>query len=114
MATHHLKLNGRLWIENTEGPIIGPGRIDLLERVQQYGSIRQAAMQMNMSYRQAWQFIDHMNTSLDAPVVISHRGGKGGGKAEVTEYGLKVIQQFKNFYQLFHNFLDQHSLDIEL
>ncbi len=104
-----LKLNGRIWIETPQGPVVGPGRIELLERIQEHGSIRQAAMQMHMSYRQAWQFIDHMNTHLDEPVVISHRGGKGGGNAEVTQKGLQVIQQFKSFHQKFNDFLVEHS-----
>lgn len=106
---HQLKLNGRIWIESVEGPVVGPGRIELLEHIQQYGSIRQAAMQMHMSYRQAWQLIDHMNTHLDAPVIISHRGGKGGGNAELTENGLKVIQQFKLLQQKFQEFLSDNS-----
>lgn len=108
-----LKLNGRIWVETAGGPTLGPGRIELLERIQQSGSIRQAAMQMGMSYRQAWQLIEHMNTNLKAPVVVSHRGGKGGGYAEVTPTGLEVIQQFKLLYQKFHEFLAQTSTDID-
>ncbi|QJD95200.1 LysR family transcriptional regulator [Mucilaginibacter robiniae] len=107
-----LKLNGRIWVETEGGPTLGPGRIELLERIQQSGSIRQAAMQMGMSYRQAWQLIDHMNTHLKAPVVISHRGGKGGGWAEVTPAGLEVIQEFKLLYQKFHEFLAQTGLGL--
>lgn len=114
MSSQKLKLNGRVWIENADGPVLGPGRVELLERIQQTGSIRQAAMQMGMSYRQAWQLVDHMNANLDEPVVISHRGGKGGGKAEVTAKGEKAINDFKHFYKLFHEFLDHKSLDIQL
>ncbi len=115
MATNiRLKLNGSLWVESAEGPVVGPGRVELLERIQQCGSIRQAAIQMNMSYRQAWQLIEHMNTHLDKPVVISHRGGKGGGKAEVTEKGQKVIEQFHLFYGKFQEFLAENSPIINL
>lgn len=100
-----LKLTGKLWVVNGEGKVIGPGRVELLERIQQSGSIRQAALQMSMSYRQAWQLIDHMNTQLKAPVVISHRGGKGGGNAEVTALGQKVIDQFNLLNHKFQQFL---------
>ncbi len=104
-----LKLNGSLWIETAEGPVVGPGRVELLERIKQCGSIRQAALQMNMSYRQAWLLVDHMNAQLDSPVVVSQRGGKGGGKAEVTEKGQKVIEQFNLFYGKFQDFLAENS-----
>ncbi|WDF77207.1 LysR family transcriptional regulator [Mucilaginibacter sp. KACC 22773] len=105
---------GKLYIEVNGERVIGPGRVELLERIKESGSIRQAAMQMNMSYRQAWQFIDHMNTNMGDPVVISVRGGKGGGKAEVTPKGLKVIGEFKVFYKKFHEFLEESSRQISL
>ena len=114
MSSSKIKLNGRIWIENADGPMLGPGRVELLERIQQSGSIRQAAMQMGMSYRQAWQLVEHMNANLADPVVISHRGGKGGGKAEVTITGQKAIAEFKRIHQLFHDFMDQHSKGIDL
>jgi len=113
-AAGDLKLGGKLWMENGNGKVIGPGRVELLERIQQCGSIRQAALQMNMSYRQAWQIIDHMNNQLKAPVVISHRGGKGGGNAEVTAEGQRVISEFNVFYQKFHQFLAENSAGILL
>jgi molybdate transport system regulatory protein len=99
------KLNGRIWIENSEEKLFGPGRVELLERIQASGSIRQAALQMKMSYRQAWDMINHMNTKFKSPVVIAHRGGKGGGNAEVTPYALQAIQQFYEVQTQFKAFL---------
>ncbi len=113
-ADQQLKLTGRIWLETEEGPVLGAGRVELLERIQQSGSLRQAALQMKMSYRQAWQLIDHMNTHLDTPVVVLHRGGKGGGKAEVTEKGQKAIEQFHLFYKKFREFLAESSTAIDL
>jgi molybdate transport system regulatory protein len=109
-----IKLNGKLWIEADGKKVIGPGRIELLERIQACGSIRQAALQMSMSYRQAWQMIDDMNTRLEAPVVISQRGGKGGGNAVITEKGEQVIAEFKMFYKKFQQFLLKNSPAINL
>ncbi|HEY0174998.1 MAG TPA: ModE family transcriptional regulator [Pedobacter sp.] len=114
MSGHtNLELIGKLWIELNGIKVIGPGRVELLERIIKCGSIRQAAMQMEMPYRQAWQLIEHMNTSLDAPVVISHRGGKDGGNAEVTEKGQQVIAQFNTFYGKFQQFLAENNAVIK-
>jgi molybdate transport system regulatory protein len=113
-AAYNLKLTGKVWVENSEGKVIGPGRIELLERVQKCGSIRQAALQMSMSYRQAWQLIDHMNTQLQTPVVISHRGGKGGGHAEITVEGQKVIDQYNLINQKFRQFLIETGATLTL
>lgn len=103
------KLNGRIWIDDEDEKVLGKGRVELLERIQASGSIRQAALQMKMSYKQAWDMINHMNTHFSSPVVISQRGGKGGGKAIVTEHGQYVIAQFHQLQQKFKDFLADYS-----
>ncbi|MES2113050.1 MAG: ModE family transcriptional regulator [Bacteroidota bacterium] len=103
------KLGGRLWIEDAKGKLLGPGRAELLERIAASGSIRQAALQMKMSYKQAWDIVNYLNEHLSGPVVISHRGGKGGGNAVVTEYGRAVANEFRLFQQKFREFLAENS-----
>jgi molybdate transport system regulatory protein len=114
MSTPVFKLNGRIWIETPEGRLLGHGRAELLERIKASGSIRQAAIQMKMSYKQAWDMINHMNENFSSPVVTSRRGGKGGGSAVVTEYGLKVINQFHLFQNKLKEFLSANSALIDL
>lgn len=109
MTEPTFKLNGRIWIELGDEKILGHGRVELLERIQASGSIRQAALQMKMSYKHAWDLINHLNASFSAPVVISHRGGKGGGNAVVTESGLNIIKEFKDLQARFHDFLNANS-----
>jgi len=103
------KLNGRVWIEINNEKVLGHGRVELLERIQASGSIRQAALQMKMSYKQAWDLINHINAKFGYPVVISHRGGKGGGNAVVTEKGLELIGNFHVLQQKFNDFLKLNS-----
>ena len=101
----NLKAKGRIWIETAEGKFIGTGKIELMEKIKALGSIRQAAIEMEMSYRKAWGLIEQMNAMAGTPLVISQRGGKGGGKAIVTEAGEKYIFLFKTFHQNFQAFL---------
>ena len=108
------KLNGRIWIETPDGKLLGHGRVELLERIKASGSIRQAALQMKMSYKQAWDLVNHMNEHFSSPVVISHRGGKGGGNAVVTDYGLKVIAQFHLLQNKLKDFLSSSSMLLNL
>jgi molybdate transport system regulatory protein len=104
-----LRLNGRIWIETDKGRLLGRGRVELLERIQASGSIRQAAMQMKMSYRQAWEYIKILNEGFDAPLVMSVRGGKGGGNAILTEKGIEAIQQFHALNAKFQLFLAENQ-----
>ena len=109
MATSKKKLtfnaDGRIWISTAEGKLVGKGRIELMEKIKQFGSIRQAALAMQMSYRQAWQLIDDMNSKAQTPLVISNRGGKGGGSAGVTEKGEQLIALFHSFNKKFQKLL---------
>jgi molybdate transport system regulatory protein len=109
MSDPIFKLNGRVWIETGDEKILGHGRVELLERIQASGSIRQAALQMKMSYKQAWDLVNHMNERFGSPLVISQRGGKGGGNATITEHGLKIIQHFHLLNKKLQDFLKENS-----
>ncbi len=114
MTKQNFELNGRIWLEVGGEKMLGHGRVELLERIQASGSIRQAALQMKMSYKQAWDLINHINSHFKKPVVVSQRGGKGGGKAVVTADGLKLIAQFHQLHASFSDFLKQHSGEFDL
>ena len=100
---------GRVWIDGPEGTFIGYGRVVLLERIRQCGSITQAAKSMEMAYRHAWDLVDSMNRQADKPFVELSTGGKGGGGARVTEEGEKAVKLFRLFYAAFQDFLKREE-----
>ncbi len=74
---------------------IGPGKADLLQAIEQTGSISAAARSMGMSYRRAWLLIDTMNQCFREPVVDTATGGKGGGGARITSSGSAVLRRYR-------------------
>lgn len=74
---------------------VGPGKIALLERMRDCGSLSQAARELDMSYRRAWQLLDSLNTSFNEPVIVTSIGGKGGGGSEITKLGLALIDTYR-------------------
>lgn len=96
---------GRVWVEGPEGTFLGYGRVVLLERVREHGSISAAARSMEMSYRHAWQLVDSMNRQGPAPLVEKATGGKGGGGARLTPAGERAIAAFWDYYREFQGFL---------
>lgn len=109
VKTKDFKANGRIWIDGKEGAFLGYGRVELLEKIHELGSIRQAAQAMKMSYRQAWEFVKQMNEQTESPLVLMNVGGKGGGQTQLTEAGLRAIETFKSFNTAFQKFLDSYS-----
>jgi len=74
---------------------LGPGKVDLLESIGREGSISQAARERHLSYRRAWNMVDTMNQCFKEPLVVSITGGKGGGGAQLTDAGEKIIQLYR-------------------
>ena len=104
--------NGRIWIDTPKGSFLGYGRVELLEKIQETGSIRKAALEMKMSYQQAWTFVKQMNESLPEPLVVMQRGGKNGGTSFLSEKGLLAVQTFKKFDDAFKVFLQSQNLQL--
>jgi len=74
---------------------IGPGKIDLLEQIASFGSISAAARAMDMSYKRAWDLVDEMNMLFGRPLVAAQTGGKHGGGAMLTPFGMTVVTRFR-------------------
>lgn len=74
---------------------VGPGKILLLERIAEYGSISAAGRSMGMSYRRAWDLVAELNKAFVSPLVEAHIGGRNGGRALLTEMGQEIVQRYR-------------------
>jgi molybdate transport system regulatory protein len=92
-------IRGRIWLVATNGQsYFGKGRILLLERIAEFGSISQAAKSMNMSYKKAWRLVDEMNQAAAEPLVVSETGGRQGGGTRITPAAERVIAQYHQLH----------------
>ncbi|WP_316413839.1 winged helix-turn-helix domain-containing protein [Mesoterricola silvestris] len=74
---------------------MGPGKADLLEAIQETGSISAAGRKLGMSYRRAWLLVDEMNACFREAVVATRLGGVKGGGAVVTDLGLEAVRRYR-------------------
>jgi molybdate transport system regulatory protein len=102
-----LKWRGRLWLEGEEGTFLGYGRVVLLERIREYGSLAQAARSMEMSYKHAWDLLASMNRQAGGKLVETSRGGKSGGGARLTPAGERAIAVFWEYHARFQDVLQE-------
>jgi molybdate transport system regulatory protein len=74
---------------------VGPGKIQLLEKIQQFGSISAAGRAMDMSYKRAWDLVDEINRICRQPAVERQSGGKNGGGAALTPFGTSLVARYR-------------------
>lgn len=108
------KIKSRIWIESENNVLLGEGRVHLLKAIQETGSLSKAAKSLNISYKKAWQLLDSVNKSAKKPVTINSIGGKGGGGAELTEYGKSLVSAFDEINKNCWKFLDKELKRIEV
>lgn len=82
-------------VDFASGASIGPGKVQLLEAVEQTGSIRQAAASAGMSFRQAWLLLQAVEDLFGEPVIEAVRGGTRGGGAKLTPLGHQVVKHYR-------------------
>jgi molybdate transport system regulatory protein len=79
---------------DTEGRI-GPGKIQLLENIRACGSISAAGRAMDMSYKRAWDLVDEINRICRQAAVERQTGGKNGGGAVLTPFGVSLVARYR-------------------
>ncbi|MCL4457593.1 MAG: LysR family transcriptional regulator [Nitrospirae bacterium] len=89
-----IEIKSKLWIEVDGEPVFGRGRRFLLNAIDKYGSINQAAKEINISYRKAWGHIKAMEERLGIKLVERQAGGKNGGGAAITKDARKFLKQY--------------------
>jgi molybdate transport system regulatory protein len=82
-------------IDLDAGRRIGPGKIALLENIHSSGSISGAGRAMKMSYKRAWDLVDEINSMCRQPAVERQTGGKNGGGAVLTPFGLSLVARYR-------------------
>jgi molybdate transport system regulatory protein len=77
------------------GGRIGPGKIKLLENIRACGSISAAGRAMEMSYMRAWLLVNEINRICGRAAVERQVGGKNGGGAVLTPFGLSLVARYR-------------------
>ncbi len=80
-----------LRIDLSNGARLGPGKAQLLSLIEEHGSIRAAGAAMGMSYRRAWLLADEINRMFREPSIFTRHGGKSGGGAGLTTFGVTLL-----------------------
>jgi len=99
-----------MWLETkADGMLLGLGRIQLLELVEELGSLNKAAAAMGMSYRAAWGRMKQTETVLGSPLV--ERSGPKKG-FELTPLGHDIVRMFRAWHHDVEEFALKRAQEI--
>ena len=81
----------RIRVLGVNGDAFGPGKAQLLEQIQQTGSLRESAARLRISYMKAWRLANTMNENFREPLLEKTRGGRAKGGTSLTRTGHRVL-----------------------
>lgn len=78
------------------GVALGPGKADLLQAIDETGSLTAASARLGMSYKRGWSLVREMDAAFAKPLVETEKGGSGGGgRASLTRLGKRVLRRYR-------------------
>lgn len=75
----------------------GEGPARLLRGVEEYGSLRSAAMAMEMAYTKALKLVKQAEAALGYPLITRTTGGKDGGGSILTPEGSQWLARYEAY-----------------
>jgi molybdate transport repressor ModE-like protein len=92
--TPTLRPRVKVWFEADGGYSFGFGLIAILQAVARTGSIKQAARDLGLSYRHVWGRIKEAEQKIGKALVVTHLGGQGGQRSELSGAASRLIDDF--------------------
>lgn len=86
----------KVWLEK-DGGVQGDGFFQLLEHIEQKGTIAAAAEAMGMSYRAAWGKVKAAEKQWGLTLVATRVGGETGGGTRLTPQAVDLLHRFYRF-----------------
>ena len=86
-----------LFLDDNGEKFFGEGPARLLLGVQEYGSLRAAAMSMDMAYTKALKLIRNAENALGFALIRRSTGGRDGGGSCLTEEGKEWLTRYEAY-----------------
>lgn len=86
-----------IFLKDSGEKFFGEGPARLLRRVEECGSLRSAAISMEMAYTKALKLVKQAEEALGFPLIKRTTGGKDGGGSILTEHGKQWLCQYEAY-----------------
>lgn len=85
----------KVWVEQDGKVLLSDWRVQLLETVEQTGSLSRAAELLDVPYRTAWYKLKEIEERLGVKLLETQSGGSDGGGSRLTDAGRDLVSRFR-------------------
>ena len=86
-----------IFLDDEGMKFFGEGPARLMHGIEEKGSLRAAALAMEMAYTKALTILKNAETALGFPLVIRTAGGKSGGGSILTPEGKEWLDKYEAY-----------------
>ena len=102
-----MKSKIKVWIEDSQKNLVfGGGKTQILELIDETGSISEASKRAGMNYKKAWSHIKILQEYIHDELVIVNKGRNSGGTT-LTPKAKELVENFKTFRKEVREFSEQ-------
>jgi molybdate transport system regulatory protein len=89
----------KVWVVLDDRVKFGDGRAELLDLVDELGSLKKAVARIGMSYRNAWGYLLELEDAAGFKLLERTPGGGSGGGTRLTAKGRLFLARYRRFRQ---------------
>ena len=110
-----LYVKTKTWIENAEGELLfGKGKTEILELIEQEGSISKASEKIGMNYKKAWTHIKILQRNINDTMVQTKQGGGEDAGTTLTPVAREFMDNYRRLQADIENYANERFKELFL
>lgn len=90
-----MEVKVKVWLEDgNDNLIFGSGKTEILENIDETGSMSQTASKVGMNYKKVWSHIQILENHIEDKLVISKKGRGANSGSRLTPKAKELIELF--------------------
>lgn len=103
----------KIWIENDHKDLLfGKGKTDILEQIDQEGSIAKAAEKMGLNYKKAWSHVKTLQNNIADELVVSTKGRGSNSGTHLTPKAKDLIENYRKLQKEIEEYADKRFREL--
>lgn len=110
-----MQIKTKIWIENPKGELLfGKGKTEVLNVIEQTGSIKKAAEILGMNYKKCWSHLKILETNFKDELFETKQGGGEDAGTRLKPKAFELIQNYRQLEKDIEDFANKRFKELFL